>query len=255
MLQPLRGLTRCPAGQGAQCGGSGCRQSAGRATNQRRMLFVPPPRQVDYKRPMPASADVVCSARVESVEGRKVRVPCSLLAASAVGWSSPVAEPAACACRRGGRAGPFQAGALKAALPWPRPHLPARCGFMRKWRTGQGAPSTPAGVRCMSLPSSQPPTATRAAAARALVWQWPSISASSPLRLPAAHAHQPACIRDACTNIAQQYASPNQSGQLLGHAPLSSFLPLCQPRTNQLASFHCLVFFSVYLFSSPFPKP
>lgn len=28
--------------------------------------------QVDYKRPMPASADVVCSARVESVEGRKV---------------------------------------------------------------------------------------------------------------------------------------------------------------------------------------
>ena len=28
--------------------------------------------QVDYKRPMPASADVVCTARLESVEGRKI---------------------------------------------------------------------------------------------------------------------------------------------------------------------------------------
>ena len=28
--------------------------------------------EVDYKKPMPASADVICTARVESVEGRKV---------------------------------------------------------------------------------------------------------------------------------------------------------------------------------------
>ncbi len=47
-----------------------------RASKEKLLMSVPSQApthpQVDYKRPMPASADVVCSARVESVEGRKV---------------------------------------------------------------------------------------------------------------------------------------------------------------------------------------
>jgi hypothetical protein len=31
--------------------------------------------EVDYKAPMPASADVLCTARVEKIEGRKVGLP------------------------------------------------------------------------------------------------------------------------------------------------------------------------------------
>ena len=36
-------------------------------------LSLPIGLQVDYKRPMPSNTDVVCTARVEKVEGRKVR--------------------------------------------------------------------------------------------------------------------------------------------------------------------------------------
>ena len=92
--------------------------------------------EVDYKKPMPASADVICTARVESVEGRKVGGWVGL----GVGWTRP--GVLLCVALR-----PTHTCLLPAAcclLPAACCLLPAACNYIR---TRSPAPAAaPAGL-------------------------------------------------------------------------------------------------------------